>query len=37
MPHKRTTPKIFARAKELHRNLTPAEARLWSYLRARGG
>ena len=34
MPHKRTTPKIFARAKELHRNLTPAEARLWSHLRA---
>lgn len=34
MPHKRTTPKIFARAKELHRNPTPAEARLWSHLRA---
>lgn len=34
MPRKRTTPKIFARARELHRNLTPAEARLWSHLRA---
>ncbi|MBI4733026.1 MAG: endonuclease domain-containing protein [Chloroflexi bacterium] len=32
--HKRTSPRIFKRAKELHRNLTPAEARLWSRLRA---
>jgi very-short-patch-repair endonuclease len=32
--HKRTTPKIFAHAKELHRNPTPAEAKLWAYLRA---
>ena len=32
--HKRTTVKIFARAKELSRNLTPAEAKLWGYLRA---
>ena len=32
--HKRTTPKIFGRAKELHRNLTPAEAMLWTKLRA---
>ena len=32
--HKRTTPKIFGRAKQLHRNMTPAEARLWSRLRA---
>ena len=32
--HKRTTPKIFGHAKQLHRNLTPAEARLWSRLRA---
>jgi very-short-patch-repair endonuclease len=32
--HKRTTVKIFARAKELSRNQTPAEAKLWSYLRA---
>ncbi len=23
MKHKRTTPKVFAHAKELHRNLTP--------------
>jgi hypothetical protein len=30
--HKRTTPKIFGHAEELHRNLTPAEARLWSRL-----
>lgn len=32
--HKRTTPKVFARAKELHRNMSPAEAKLWSHLRA---
>ena len=32
--HKRTTPKTFRRAKELHRNLTPAEAKLWAHLRA---
>jgi very-short-patch-repair endonuclease len=32
--HKRTTPKIFARAKELHRNMSPAEAKLWKHLRA---
>lgn len=34
MPHKRTTPKIFHRAKELRRNLTPAERKLWKRLRA---
>jgi very-short-patch-repair endonuclease len=34
MKHKRTTPKVFAHAKELHRNLTPAEAKLWTKLRA---
>ena len=32
--HKRTTPKIFGHAKQLHRNLTPAEVRLWTRLRA---
>ena len=32
--HKSTTPKIFARAKELHRNMSPAEAELWKHLRA---
>lgn len=32
--HKRTTPKIFGYAKQLHRNMTPAEARLWARLRA---
>jgi very-short-patch-repair endonuclease len=32
--HKRTTPKIFGRAKQLHRNLTPAETRLWARLRS---
>ena len=31
--HKRTTPKISKRAKELRRNQTEAEAKLWSYLR----
>ena len=32
--HKRTTPKIFGRAKELHRNMTEPEAKLWARLRA---
>ena len=32
--HKRTTPKIFARAKQLHRDMFPAEAKLWKHLRA---
>jgi very-short-patch-repair endonuclease len=32
--HKRTNPKIFARAKQLHRNMSPAEAQLWKHLRA---
>ena len=32
--HKRTTPKIFSRAKQLHRNMSPAEAKLWAHLRA---
>ena len=31
--HKRTTPKTFGHAKQLRRNMTLAEARLWSYLR----
>ena len=34
MTHKRTTPKVFAHAKELRHNPTPAEDRLWSYLRS---
>ncbi len=34
IPHKRTTPKIFYRAKELRHEQTPAEGRLWAYLRA---
>ena len=32
--HKRTIPKIFGRAKALHRNMSPAEAKLWKHLRA---
>ena len=32
--HKRTTPKIFGRSKQLHRNMSPAEAKLWRHLRA---
>ena len=32
--HKRTTPKIFGRAKQLHRNMTEPEAKLWARLRA---
>ena len=31
--HKRTTPKVFKRARELRRNQTEAEAKLWSCLR----
>ncbi len=31
---KRTTPKVFANAKELRRNLTPAEIKLKTHLRA---
>ena len=31
--HKRTTPKVFKRAKELRRNQTEAESKLWSRLR----
>jgi very-short-patch-repair endonuclease len=32
--HKRTTPKVFGHAKQLHRNMTPAESKLWAHLRA---
>jgi len=32
--HKRTTVKVFDHARQLRRNLTPAEARLWTRLRA---
>ena len=32
--HKRTTPKTFGHAKQLHRNMTLAEVKLWSRLRA---
>jgi very-short-patch-repair endonuclease len=32
--HKRTTPKVFGRSKALHRNMTPAEVKLWTHLRA---
>jgi very-short-patch-repair endonuclease len=32
--HKRTNPKTFGHAKNLHRNMTPAEAKLWAHLRA---
>lgn len=32
--HKRTTPKTFGHAKELHRNPTPAEIKFWAQLRA---
>jgi very-short-patch-repair endonuclease len=32
--HKRTTPKVFGHAKQLHRNMTPAEVKLWGRLRA---
>ena len=32
--HKRTTPKVFGHAKQLHRNMTLAEVKLWVRLRA---
>jgi very-short-patch-repair endonuclease len=32
--HKRTTPKIFARAKKLRQEMTPLERKLWARLRA---
>ena len=32
--HKRTTPKVFAHAKELRREMTPTEIKLWARLRA---
>jgi very-short-patch-repair endonuclease len=32
--HKRTNRRIFARAKQLHRNMSTSEAKLWKYLRA---
>lgn len=32
--HKRTTAKVFEHARQLRRNMTPAEARLWARLRA---
>jgi very-short-patch-repair endonuclease len=35
MTHRRTTPKIFYRAKELRLHLTPAERKLWKRLRDR--
>lgn len=34
MKHKRTTPKIFRRAKQLRREMTPAEIKLLRHLRA---
>jgi len=34
MKHKRTTPKTFRQAKELRREMTPTEIKLWSRLRA---
>jgi len=34
MKHRRTTPKVFAHAKELRRELTPTEVKLWARLRA---
>ena len=34
MKHKRTTPKIFKRAKELRRDMTPFEIKLHAHLRA---
>lgn len=33
MPPKRTTPKFYERARELRKEPTPAERKLWAYLR----
>jgi very-short-patch-repair endonuclease len=34
MPARRTTPKGYTKARELRKSPTPAEAKLWAYLRA---
>ncbi len=34
MHHHRTSPKVFARARELRQEMTTAERKLWSHLRA---
>ncbi len=34
MPHRRTTPKVFANSRKLRQNQTEAEMRLWSRLRS---
>ena len=33
MPPKRSTPKKYGQARELRKELTPAERKLWAYLR----
>ena len=33
MPSKRTTPKGYERARQLRKEMTPAEKKLWAYLR----
>jgi len=33
MPPRRATPKLYERARELRKELTPAERKLWAYLR----
>ena len=35
MPSKRTTPKGYERARQLRKELTPAEQKLWAYLRGK--
>ena len=35
MPAKRATPKGYEHARQLRKNLTPAEAKLWAYLRGK--
>ena len=34
LTHKRTTPTVFSRSKELRRSMTPEELRLWACLRS---
>jgi very-short-patch-repair endonuclease len=33
MPPKRSTPRVYARARQFRKEPTPAEAKLWAYLR----
>ena len=36
MPHRRTSPQVFLKSRELRQDLTPAERKLWGLLRRHG-